>query len=159
VVGNRLGLTAAYLIAGACLVVGGATVFAWPLIDIRGIDTSPGRVLPDPQLVLEPADYDGLVLVQVTYTVTPERESDFLQTLPAVRRSRLRTGASSWSLYRHGEAQDTFVEQFVVPSWDEHLRQHTGRLTAMDQQVLDAASAFSDPRPVAAHLLTAGLDR
>jgi MFS family permease len=159
VVGDRIGLTATFLSAGALLVVGGATVAAWPLVDIRGIDSSPGKMLPDPQLVLEPADYEGLVLVQVTYIVEAAAEEQFLQALATLRRSRLRTGASSWSLYRHGEAPDTFVEQFVVPSWDEHLRQHSARLTTTDQRVLAAAAAFSSPDPVVAHLLTANLDR
>jgi hypothetical protein len=31
-------------------------------------------------------------------------------------------------------------------SWEEHLRQHEGRLTATDQAIEDAALAFSDPR-------------
>lgn len=157
-VGNRLGLTATFSIAGALLVIGAATVTTWPLVDIRGMDRSLAPVLPDPQLVLEPADHGGLVLVQVTYTVAPDVEERFLRSLPAVRRSRLRTGASSWSLYRHGETESTFVEQFVVPSWQEHLRQHTERLTASDQQVLTAAGALSTPPPVVAHLLAAGLD-
>jgi len=159
VVGNRVGLTTTFLTAGALLLIGGATVTAWPLLDIRGIDTSPGPVLPDPQLVLEPTDYEGPVLVQVTYWVAPDLEETFLQALPAVRRSRLRTGASGWNLYRHGEQENTFIEQFTVPSWDEHLRQHTGRLTTNDQHVLAVASDLSSPAPVVAHLLTARPDR
>jgi hypothetical protein len=48
---------------------------------------------------------------------------------------------------------DRFVEVFRVPSWEEHLRQHGGRLTATDQKIEEAALAFSDPPAMADHLL------
>jgi hypothetical protein len=44
---------------------------------------------------------------------------------------------------------------FVVPSWDEHLRQHTDRLTGADQQYEEAAKALSDPPVKTAHLIAA----
>jgi hypothetical protein len=40
-----------------------------------------------------------------------------------------------------------------VPSWEEHLRQHEGRLTAADKAIEEAALAFSDPPARAEHLL------
>jgi hypothetical protein len=70
-----------------------------------------------------------------------------------LRLSRLRTGATSWELYRDGEHPDRFVEIFRVPSWEEHLRQHEGRLTGTDQVVEEAVLAFSDPPVYADHLL------
>jgi hypothetical protein len=51
------------------------------------------------------------------------------------------------------QALASVVEVFRVPSWEEHLRQHTGRLTATDQQIEEAALAFSDPPASADHLL------
>ena len=36
------------------------------------------------------------------------------------------------------------VEQFVVASWDEHLRQH-GRVSVHDQDRLDKVRALTDP--------------
>jgi hypothetical protein len=36
------------------------------------------------------------------------------------------------------------VEQFVVASWEEHLRQHE-RVTLRDQERLDKVQSFSDP--------------
>ena len=62
-------------------------------------------------------------------------------------------GATRWELYRDAERADRFVESFRVPSWEEHLRQHSGRLTTGDQQVEEAALAFSDPPARADHLL------
>ena len=70
-----------------------------------------------------------------------------------VRGSRLRTGAVSWALYRDGEHDDTFVELFVVPSWEEHLRQHHERLTGTDRDYQQHATALSEGKPVVAHLV------
>lgn len=68
------------------------------------------------------------------------------------RRSRRRTGATRWELYRDGGQPDRFVEMFTVASWEEHLRQHEGRLTGSDQEVEEAALAFSDPPARGKHL-------
>jgi quinol monooxygenase YgiN len=91
--------------------------------------------------------------VAVHYTVAASREPDFLVAMEALQSTRRQTGASSWELYRDAEHQDRFVEIFRVPSWEEHLRQHTGRLTGTDQQIEEAALAFSDPPARADHLL------
>ena len=70
-----------------------------------------------------------------------------------VRGSRLRTGAVSWGLYRDGKHDDTFVELFIVPSWEEHLRQHRERLTETDRAYQQRATALTEGEPVAAHLV------
>ena len=95
----------------------------------------------------------GPVLVTVEFTVAPERQASFLEAMDQLRGSRLRTGATRWELYRDGEQANRFVEIFSVPSWEEHLRQHAGRLTEMDRAVEEAALAFSDPPAQADHLL------
>lgn len=61
--------------------------------------------------------------------------------------------STRWELYRDGDRPDRFVEIFSVPSWEEHLRQHSGRLTATDREVEEAALGFSDPPAQAQHLL------
>jgi quinol monooxygenase YgiN len=93
------------------------------------------------------------VLVAVHFTVTAERQSEFLAAMDQLRLSRLRTGATRWELYRDAEHRDRFVEIFRVASWEEHLRQHEDRLTATDQVVEEAALAFSDPPAYGDHLL------
>jgi len=93
--------------------------------------------------------------VTTIYTIAPENEQRFLQAMGQVRKSRLRTGAVDWGLYRDGETVNRFVEFFVVPSWEEHLRQHNERLTGTDQQYEDQADALSNPPPVTTHLLGA----
>jgi Transmembrane secretion effector len=70
-----------------------------------------------------------------------------------LRQSRLRTGAIGWALYQDARNPRRFVEQFSVPSWEEHLRQHQERQTATDLHYHDDAAAFSDPPPQTEHYL------
>jgi hypothetical protein len=104
---------------------------------------------------VEPDSQDGPVLVTATYPVSPEHAAAFVEAMEAVRRTRLRTGAVRWGLFRDGEHPDRFVEAYVVPSWDEHLRQHTGRLTGADRAVEERAQALADGPPQVSHLLSA----
>jgi hypothetical protein len=76
-----------------------------------------------------------------------------------MRRSRLRSGASRWDLYRIGESPDLFLEQFQVPTWREHQQQHEGRLTAEDRAIEDAAFAYVVGTPRTRHLLPAETTR
>ena len=107
----------------------------------------------DPELAFDPEPDTGPVLVAVRFTVAAERQEGFLEAMIKLRRSRRRTGAISWELYRDGERPDRFVEIFRIASWEEHLRQHEGRLTATDRVIEEAALAFSDPPAEAEHLL------
>jgi quinol monooxygenase YgiN len=91
-------------------------------------------------------------MVTVEYFVAPDREPEFLEAMNHLRQSRRRTGATRWELYRDGDRPERFVELFTVPSWEEHLRQHAGRLTATDQEVEERALALSDPPPRGEHL-------
>ena len=119
--------------------------------------SAPAIYWPDARLAYDPEPDAGPVLVVVECTVTPERQPAFLEAMEHLRRSRLRTGATRWELYRDGERPDRFIELFSVPSWEEHLRQHAGRLTAADREVEEAALTFSDPPPRADHLLPPSL--
>jgi Transmembrane secretion effector len=76
----------------------------------------------------------------------------FLEAMIAVRLSRLRTGATDWGLLHVLDSPDSFTESFTVPTWEEHVRQQTERVTGTDQEFLLAADAFSDPAPRVVHL-------
>jgi MFS family permease len=155
VIAGPVGLIATFLIAAAAMVAGAATIRLWPLFDTSGMDRSLAVYWPEPHLLIEPDPRAGPVLVTTTYTVAPENEQPFLQAMSWVRGSRLRTGATEWGLYRDGERAQRFVEFFVVPSWEEHLRQHHERLTDFDRQHQEQAAALSDPPPQTTHLLAA----
>jgi quinol monooxygenase YgiN len=117
------------------------------------LDREPVVYWPEARLAFDPGPDTGPVLVSVEFTVAPEREVAFLAAMDRLRQSRRRTGAMRWALYRDGDRPDRFVETFTIPSWEEHLRQHSGRLTATDREVEEAALGFSDPPALARHLL------
>ncbi|MGC5022380.1 MFS transporter [Micromonospora sp. DT47] len=158
VVADNTGLVTAFLAAGALMLLGAVTSQIWPLPDMRGVNKDPATYRP-PLLALEPDPRVGPVLVLVTYTVRPDREQEFLNAMDLVRGSRQRTGAMRWGLFRVGETTNRLVEVFLVPSWDEHLRQHGGRLTGADHEAEERAKQLADGEPEVRHLLPAAAGR
>ena len=144
------GLPRAFLLAAGVLLAGAATLGVWPLIDTRGLDRAPSMHWPEPDLTFEPAP-ETPVAVATIYTVSPEREARFIAAMQEVRLSRLRTGAIAWRLYREGETPRVFVETYFVATWEEHLRQHHGRLTGADAVTDRRARELSDPKPSSKH--------
>ncbi|GIF14938.1 MFS transporter [Actinoplanes teichomyceticus] len=148
------GLMPALMSATGLMLAGAVTLRWWPMRDTSGLDREPAVYWPEPHLDLDPDEHDGPVLVTAAYPVSPPHETAFIEAMQAVRRSRLRTGAVRWGLFRDGEHAGRFVEVYLVPSWDEHLRQHTGRLTGADQAVEERARALADGPPEVSHLLS-----
>ena len=150
------GVVPAFLIAAGMMAAGAATIGIWPLLDTAGMDRRT-VARSEPQLAFDAALDEGPVVVRITYTIAPDREATFLDAMIRVRLSRLRTGATQWGLFRDGETPREFVELFVVSSWDEHLRQHSDRLTGTDAAYVDYAQSLSDPAPRTSHLIAAEL--
>ena len=121
---------------------------------------APEELLPSgdlPQPVLVGLDQpSGPVQVTVEYFALVGHEKELMAALEETRFSRRRTGASAWRLWRDSAEPSRVLEQFVVVSWDEHLRQHE-RATVRDQARLDHARSLTDPaRPTTVtHWLTA----
>ncbi|MER7891587.1 MFS transporter [Micromonospora sp. NPDC094482] len=149
------GLVDALIVAGVLMLIGSVTSQIWPLPELRGVNKDPATYWPRLRLAHEPDPRVGPVLVVVTYLVRRDREQEFLDAMDLVRGSRQRTGAMRWGLFREGEAPDRFVEVYLVPSWDEHLRQHGGRLTGADQEAEDRARRLAEGEPEVRHLLPA----
>jgi MFS family permease len=153
VAADRVGLQPTVLLAAVLVLAGVVAGMFWrvPETDDRG--AQPAIYWTDARMAFDPEPDAGPVLVTVHYTVTQVQQAAFLEAMGRLRRSRLRTGGTRWELYRDGERPNQFVEIFSVPSWEEHLRQHAGRLTETDRVVEEAALAFSDPPAYADHLL------
>ncbi|BFU45254.1 MFS transporter [Krasilnikovia sp. MM14-A1004] len=152
---DGFGLVPAYLAAAAVMAAGVVTARWWPMRETAAMNREPAVFWPEPHLDPEPDDHDGPVLVTVSYPVSAAHEEAFVAAMEAVRRSRLRTGAVRWGLFRSGEEPGRFVEAYLVPSWDEHRRQHTGRLTGSDREAEECALSLADGPPRATHLLSA----
>jgi MFS family permease len=152
-VAEPLGLRAGFLIAAAALVAGVASMRFWPLIETAGMERGTTPYWPEPKLAFEAPLDSGPVVVRNEYVIATEKEQAFLEAMARVRQSRLRTGATQWGLFRDGEVAHRFVELYVVPSWDEHLRQHRYRITGSDHEYEKSANALSDPPPEVSHLI------
>jgi MFS family permease len=142
------------LVSAGLLTVCAVSTLWWPLHARTGnLDLTPSSHWPEPTLTFEPEPLDGPVLVMTTYRVEPKDEAAFLKAIAAMGRSRQRTGAARWRLYRSVEREHTFVETFVVRSWGEHLHQHYTRLTGQDLVIEQAVEQFVDHEPVSHHLI------
>jgi MFS family permease len=145
----RVAVLAAAALVGLSAV--GGLVLTVP--ENQHLDRTPVAYWGPATVALEPEPDAGPIVVSIEYEVSADQEADFLLAMESMRRSRLRSGASRWDLYRVGESPDLFLEQFQVPTWREHQRQHDGRLTAEDQAIEDAAFAHIVGAPRAQHLL------
>jgi MFS family permease len=150
---QRLGLRVAILAAAALVGISAVAGLALRVPENEHLDRTPLAYWGPATVALEPEPDAGPIMVSIEYEVPADQEADFLLAMESMRRSRLRSGASRWDLYRVGESPDLFLEQFQVPSWREHQRQHDGRLTAEDQAIEDTAFAPIVGAPRAQHLL------
>ncbi|WP_448638452.1 MFS transporter [Geodermatophilus sp. URMC 63] len=153
-VAHAVGLRPTFLAAAVLMVAGAMTVALWPLPDVAHLDRDPAIYWTDPDLAYEPDPQVGPVLVVVRYVVPPEAQGPFLVAMEPVRRSRLQTGATSCQLYRDGSDPSLFMLVHSYDTWEEHLRQHTGRLTGADRQREEVANSFAVD-VVGAHLFPA----
>ncbi len=160
VIGTALGVPATLWLAAAALVLSALSLRWWPVLSrTANLDRTPAVLGGSdgswsvPNLVFEPDEDAGPVLVTVEYVVRPAEVARFLELMAPLELSRRRTGASRWAVYRDANAVDRFVEEFAVPSWDEHQRQHNERLTGFDLEIHDAVFAVVENDPEVHHLL------
>jgi hypothetical protein len=153
------GLFPTFVAAAVVMVAGAVTVRIWPLPAVEHWNRATAVYWPEPTLAYEPDPQEGPVLVTVRYAVPPEREAEFLEAMEHVRLSRLRTGATSCTLYRDGSDPSVFLLVQLFPTWEEHLRQHTDRLTVTDQEREERANAFAMEELVGTHYFPAHPDR
>src|SRR6202166_5096660 len=152
-----LGIVPTFLIAAAALLAGVATMRVWPIIDTSGMDRSTVQYWREPSLAVDTDPEVGPVVVHTVYTVEADKEEAFMRAMALVRLSRLRTGATQSGLFRDGETPRLFVELYAVPSWEEHLRQHSERLTRTDQQYEEEAQAYTAGPGDTSHLIAVEL--
>jgi hypothetical protein len=124
--------------------------------DVDGAGRSPAVYWAEPHLMLQPDPDEGPILVTAVYRVDEANAAAFTAAMRRVRGSRLRTGATRWGLFRDGADPARFVEVYQVPTWEEHLRQHDGRLTGTDESAEERAVALAHGPAEVAHLLPAG---
>ncbi len=153
IVAQNAGLTSALLASAVALAAVAAIGLRLPFKEISPQDLLAAGDWPNPQLV-GTAEPGGPVQVTIEYRPMPGRERDLVDALHAGRYARRRTGAISWRVWRDAADSGRVLEQFVVGSWDEHLRQHE-RVSRRDQERLKQIDAMTDPShpPTVTHWL------
>jgi hypothetical protein len=142
-VAERVGIPLTLLMAAGGLVLGLGAGVRFRLGAIERLDLAPSRHWPAAHALLPAdADRDRLpVLVVTEYRIRPADAPRFAAAMAELRRARLRSGAVRWELYRDANAPESYVEHFVVPSWNEHLRQHE-RVTGVDRRAQETVRAL-----------------
>jgi MFS family permease len=156
VVASIWGTPVALTVVAAGLALGFPIARRWPL-STTAIDVRPSDAWPEPELVIEPDHGHGPVLVTVDYRVPQENADAFRKAMERVGRSRQRTGAERWGLYQDAADPERFFEAYVVPTWEEHMRQHQERTTRSDQTYVEEARRLTKEgsTPKVDHLLFA----
>ncbi|BCJ41563.1 MFS transporter [Actinoplanes ianthinogenes] len=152
---EAFGLRHTFALAAGLMLAGTLTVRRWSVHTHEDEDRTPAVFWPEPHLMLQPHPADGPILVSATYRVTGADPAAFVAAMRELRGSRQRTGATQWGLFRDGADPARFVEVYLVATWEEHLRQHRGRLTEADEQIEERAIALADGPPEVRHLLPA----
>ena len=83
----------------------------------------------------------GPVVVANTWHIDPEQLDEFLGLVWRLRRVRMRSGASGWSVYHDVDHPNRITEVMILAGWDEHLAQHD-RLDHEAVQLLLRARGF-----------------
>lgn len=73
----------------------------------------------------------GPVVISIEYHVHKDRLEEFREVMARARKSRLRQGALSWSLFEDAEHIGNFIENFVFETWADYLRRFD-RFTVQD---------------------------
>jgi MFS family permease len=143
----HVGLAPALAISAAGLALGPLAGLAWRFRPLPPESLLPGADWPAPVLAADVSP-EGPVLVSVEYLARPGQEDQLMAALQGTKNARRRTGATAWRTWQDASDPGRILEQFVVASWDEHLRQHE-RVTRRDQDHIDRVRELADPaRPV-----------
>lgn len=111
---------------------------------------------PAPQVLIEPHPEDGPVMVTIEYHIPAENYAEFTRCVHKLKDVRLRDGAFRWGIYQDVANPERFVENFVVESWLEFLRERE-RMTVADRSTRDYVWSLhvGDAPPAISYMLYA----
>jgi hypothetical protein len=150
-VAEHFGTSTALAAAAAGLLLGlpAAKRFRIPSGRMADLSSARGLNRSDPTVLIELRPEDGPVLIAIEYTVDMQDADGFVEALECLRPIRLRDGAMRWALYHDAANPERYVENFLVESWAEYLRQRE-RLTMNDTSVIEKVRSFQkDGKPPA----------
>ena len=94
---------------------------------------------PHPSRDIDPDE--GPVMISMEYHVNKGHVEQFKKLMARTRRSRLKQGALSWSLFEDAEHAGKFLEYFVFETWADYLRRFD-RFTADDLAMQEERHRF-----------------
>lgn len=142
-IAERAGLSVALTIAAAGLALSPLAGLVWRFRSIPPETLLPAGDWPAPVLAPDQTP-EGPVLVGIQYRARPGLEDQLMTALQKTKDSRRRTGAISWRAWHDASDPGRVLEEFVVASWDDHLRQHE-RVTKREQAHLERVRELTDP--------------
>lgn len=140
-VATRIGIPLALTIAALGMMLFIGLTWSFKLGHHAVLDFTPSLAWPAPLLAEVPEPESEPVMVTIEYRVQPDKRSEFIAAMQAVREMRRRNGAYFLELLRDSADPAHFVECFVDESWLEHLRQHE-RVSVADRQIQQRAKQF-----------------
>jgi MFS family permease len=148
-------LPVAHFIAAAGALCAMPLLWRWKLQTGAGVDFTPSMHWPQPVLSRDIEADRGPVLVTIEYRVDPAERVVFVDAVMLLSHERRRNGAFEWGLYEDAAEVGRFVENFLLDSWIDHLRQHE-RVTQSDRARQEAVSRFqAEGWPKVTHLIAA----
>ncbi|WP_336777103.1 MFS transporter [Pantoea sp. USHLN256] len=137
---SHFSISLSLTVATLGMLLASLTVMRWRLDQDPDLNLDLSTV-SDPLPELEIRHDRGPVMVSYHYQINRSDAHGFAVCMQDMRRVRRRGGAMNWSLYEDMLQPGIFVENFVVGSWMEHLRQRE-RYTINDQKIQDRVLGF-----------------
>ncbi|MBB4615053.1 MFS transporter [Novosphingobium taihuense] len=141
-VGQSVGTANAIACSGLAMLGCVVASRIWPLDQEANDLTGRDKPLATPEVRLGLTGRSGPIVVEVEYSVHPDRARQFYAAMLEVRHFRQRNGAYMWSLARDIADEQRWLERFSCPTWHDYLRQRE-RMTAGEQAILDRALAHT----------------
>jgi MFS family permease len=140
--------------ASAGLLLSMALGFRYSLKEGLALNLRPAGKWPMPEVSLDTSANNTPVLVTVQYQIDREHVGEFVSEMQRMEAIRRRDGALQWGLFVDPAGRGGYIEEFLVESWLEHMRQHE-RFTVSDQQVQQRILAMhkGDSAPRVTHYL------
>ncbi len=148
------GVRSSLLWAGVGLGAACLSSLWFPVRSGEGLDLTPSRHWPDPDLKMHIEPEQGPVLVTVEYKVRLDQAEEFREAMQALKEQRMQHGVLRWGLFVDIEDPELYREVYLEENWEAHLRQHD-RVTSYEKELGDRAYAYhmGDEMPRVQHLL------
>ena len=140
-VATRIGIPAALTTAALGMVVAIGLTWRFKLGHHEVLDFTPTLDWAAPIVAEVPEPDSGPVMVTIEYRVRPDKRTEFVSEMHAVREMRRRNGAYFWELFHDSADPSRYIECFMDESWLEHLRQHE-RASVADAAIRQRAKQY-----------------